>query len=235
MKANRVLIVVASILILLLAGTLAGGHLYLEKQRARDTYFANTTINNYNMSELTAQQALDTILSDYTSGSVQINENNKKISSGKLEEYGYVVDEEKLLSSLSDCMQRQRGSFMDLVGSLMNGNKFTVTIPFTFYEETFNSQVCADAFPVERKASTNAEMLYDEKKNEYYIKPETYGNEFVDNQLRGIIRVKIDAFINENNPGSLLTIDFPDNIYIQPDVTQTDVTLNNTVNIYNSL
>ena len=235
MKTSRILLIIAAVLIVLLGGALAGGHMYLEKQRARDTYFANTTVNGYDMSNLTAQQAADILVSDYSSSTVRIEEKGVENVSGKLADFGYQVDQEKLLASLTDAMNRQKSSFMVLVGSLMNGNSFTVTIPFTFYEDTFRSVVSAAAFPQERTPSINAQMKYNEKENYYYIEPETYGNEFVDAQFQGIVREQIDAFVNGNTPGENLKIDFPDNIYILPEVTEGDVRLNSTVNLYNQL
>ena len=219
----------------MLAGVLLGGHMYLEKERARNTYFANTFINGYDASNKSPQEVLELMAADYSSSSVRINENGKQAIDGKLADYGYVVNEELLLKGLTDSLNSQKSDFMVLVGSLMNGNHFTVTIPYTFYEAVYNEKVYTGAFPEKRVASTDAEMRYDKKKNYYYIVPETYGNEFVENQLRGIIREKIDQFINENDPGKTLTIDFPENIYIQPEVTEGDVSLNTMVNVYNQL
>ena len=225
MKTGKVLRVIALILILLLGCALAAGAYYLKKEQQKETYFAHTTINGYDASELTPGQLLDQMAADYSNSTVQISEGGETAITGVLADYGYVVDQEKLLGSLTDCSRKQKSSLMETIGSLMKGNTYTVTIPFTYYDDKLDSLVNTQALPTERFPSVDAEMKYNEKEKLYYIEPEVYGNEFSESDFQDYVRGRIDTFVGENNPNSELTIDFPEDLYIKPAVTSGDVPL----------
>ena len=89
------------------------------------------------------------------------------------------------------------------------------------------------SLPAERFPSVNAELKFDDKKSEYYIEPETYGNEFEDASLQSFVKEKIDQLVSGPGPGQDLTVDFPEDLYILPKVTSDDVQLNNLANLYN--
>ncbi len=234
MKGTRVLKIIIVILILALAGVVVGGWMYLKKESKRTTFFPKSTLNGHDVSETTPEQILQELSADYGNVTVTLKENGEDAITGALADFGYVVDQDKLLTSIRDCLTRQSSSFTTLINSLSGGNTFNVVIPFTFYEEKFNAKVNAAALPKERFPSVDAKMLYNEEENYYYIEPEINGNEFSDAKLQSFVRSDLDSFVNGNHPNENLTIDFPEDIYIRPEITSGDVTMNTTVNVYNN-
>ena len=233
MKSSGVFKAIIIVLILLLAGVLAGGGYYLKKQSERPDYFANTTVNGYDVSGKTPEQALSLLAGDYGNVNVTLTEGGQDAVSGMLADFGYIVDQDKLSSNLKEVFTRQRNGFSALIRSLSGGNTFTVTIPFKFYDEKLNELVNAGHLPSERVVSVDAKMQYNEKENYYYIEPEVNGTEFDDSSLQTYVRDQIADCVSGNHPGEDLTISFPEDIYIKPVVTEGDVALNTTVNVYN--
>ena len=235
MKAGKILKIIALILILMLAAVIVAGGLYLKQEQKKETFFANTVVNGYDASEQSPQQLLDKIAADYSNTSVQITEKGETAIEGDLADFGYVVDQEQLLADLTNCAKRQKSSLFVVIESLMSGNAYTVTIPFTYYSDRFDQMVSTKALPTERFPSVDAQMKYDEKAKNYYIEPEVYGNEFDDQSFREYVKGEIDRFVGENNPNGELKIAFPEELYYKPTVTADDAAMNTQVNVYNGL
>ncbi len=233
MKTAKVLKTIIIILILLLAGALAGGVYYLKTQSERNTYFARTTVNGIDMSDKTPQEALTMLSSDYGNVTVTLKETDDSAISGQLADFGYVVDQEKLLLNLERSLEEQRDGVMALISGLARGNAFRVTIPFTFYEEKFLDKVNAGQLQAERIQSVNAKVKFNKKEQSYYIRPEVYGTEFSDADLQSYVKDKLDTFVSENHPNDSIQIDFPTEIYYLPEKTTQDIALNTKVNVYN--
>ncbi len=81
--------------------------------------------------------------------------------------------------------------------------------------------------------STDAEMKYNG--TEYYIEPETYGNEFDDADLQVMVKDTVDQMVASARPQPDTEIALPESFYYLPDVTKDDEEMNTTMNIYNSL
>ena len=233
MKTVRAMKVFVVILVLALAGTMIGAALYLRDEYDRTTYFGKTSINGYSAENMTPAQMLEQLIAKYMLPTIEIREGGKDSIIGKLEDYGYTIDEERLLSDLEKALSAQKSNILVMIESLMNGNAFQVKIPFIFNREVFNRKVCASSLKEARFPSIDAKMEYDEKKNEYYIIPETYGNEFDDTKLQDYVKERTDELISEETPDLHMAVNFPDEIYIKPVVTHDDLTLNSTCNIYN--
>ena len=112
MKGTKTLKVIIVILILCLAGAIAGGAFYLRKESGRTTFFSNSTLNGHDVSEMTPEQILATLSADYGNVTVTLNENGKSAITGALADFGYVVDQDKLLGSIRECLTKQSSSFM---------------------------------------------------------------------------------------------------------------------------
>ena len=233
MKGTRVLKVIIVILILCLAGAIGGGAYYLKTQSSRTTFFAKTTLNGHDVSEMTPEQILAILSTEYGNVNITLNENGQSAIAGALADFGYVVDQDKLLGNIRDCLTKQSASIMTLINSLASGNSFKVVIPFTFYEEKFNAKVNASQLPEARFPSVDATMEYNQEENYYYIQPETNGNEFSDAKLQSFVRSNLDTFVNGNHPNEDFAMDFPTDLYIRPEITSGDVVMNTTVNVYN--
>ena len=78
----------------------------------------------------------------------------------------------------------------------------------------------------------SAEMKYNG--TEYYIEPETYGNEFDDADLQVMVKDTVDQMVALARPQPDTEIALPESFYYLPDVTKDDEEMNTTMNIYNS-
>ena len=233
MKTAKLFKTIIIILVLLLAAALAGGVFYLKKQSERTSYFAKTTVNGIDMYNKTPQEALTMLSSDYGNVTVTLKETDESMITGQLADFGYVVDQEKLLVNLERSLEEQRADLTALISGLANGNSFRVTIPFTFYEDKFQAKVNASQLPAARKKSKNAKVKFNREEEYYYIRPEVYGTEFTDSDLQAFVKEKLDTFVAENHPNDTLQIDFPTQIYHLPARTDQDAGMNNKVRVYN--
>lgn len=229
-KAIRVLMILC---LVVLAGIGIASGVYLKQQWDRTDYFENTTINGFDATEKTPKEMLTMLVKSYTVPVIRIQEKGEEVLTASLSELGYEVDQEALLQSLEDALEEQKTSVTKLVESLLNGNRFEVTIPFTFDEMIFTSAVGKDTLKSERIVSKDAELLYDEKEKNYYIEPEINGTEFADADLRAVVKQQVDQLTSAKKPQPDLTIEIPDTIYVKPEITHDDIELNNLCNIYN--
>lgn len=233
MRITKVLKTIIIICLVLLAGTGIVAGVYLKQQWDRTNYFENTTVNGFDASEKTPKELLTMLTKAYSVPVIHVQEKGSEVLTASLAELGYEVDQVALLQSLEDALGKQKSSIPTLLASLMNGNSFQVTVPFSFKEETFLAAVNSGTLSAERAVSVDAEMRYDEAGKNYYIEPEIYGTEFQDADLQELVKNQVDQLVAAKEPQQDLTIDIPDSIYLKPAVTQDDVELNNICNIYN--
>lgn len=230
---KKVLKTIIVICLVLLAGAGIVSGVYLKKQWDRTTYFANTTINGFDASEKTPKEMLTLMTKAYTAPMIRIKEQGEESITASLEELGYELDQVKLLKALDEALGQQKSSVTVLIASLLQGNGFQVTIPFSFDEDIFAAAVNEQALKAERVVSVDAEMLYDGEHKNYYIQPEVNGNELADADLQALVKEQVDQLVAAKEPQQDLTIDIPDSIYVKPQVTHDDIELNNLCNIYN--
>ena len=233
MKKKRVLKTVIIICLILLACMGIGAGVYLKQQWDRTTYFENTTINGFDASEKTPKEMLTMLTKAYSVPMVHIMEQGQESILASLAGLGYEVDQAALLKSLEDAMGKQKTSIPVLIESLMNGNSFQVTVPFSFDQQIFQAAVNSGALKEERIVSVDAEMRYDAEEKNYYIEPEINGTEFQDADLQALVKEQVDQLVAAKDPQPDLTIEIPASIYIKPQITHDDIELNNLCNIYN--
>ena len=233
MKTFKGVKILIFILVVLLVSVLVGGYQYLKKEGQRETYFAKTTINGYDASELTPAQILSKIEDDYTSPKVTLREKEEDSITGSLADFGYELDLEAIGDRLEELKEEQTDSWMTVIEQLTGAHDYHVHIAYRFHPEVFAKKVNAAQLKEKRFPSEDAEMKFDKKKKEYYIQPEVYGNEFSDQALQLHVQNRIEQLISGDNPGVSITLDFPEELYIKPHVTSNDVELNSLTNIYN--
>ncbi len=227
-KKSKAKLIILIIAVLILAA-MAGAAYYLYRQVNSGLFFEETKLNGYDVSGMTAKEVLLLLEKDYSAPTVTITEDGKTAEKLTLAEMGYEIDEMKLLSNIQDAMREQN---ISLIFSLMDGNEFEVDVPFTFDEKTFDSAVSSANFAEPRVASTDAEMKFNG--TEYYIEPETYGNEFDDADLQVYVKDYTDKLVQSDRPAGDTEIEFPESFYYLPEVTKDDEEMNETMNIYNS-
>lgn len=217
------------LVIILLLAALGGVGYFLYEKASSGLFFEETKINGYDVSGMSSKEVLLLLEQDYSSPTVEIRENNETALTLSLEEMGYTVDQMALLSNIQECIRQQN---IGLILSLMDGNEFEIKIPFSFDEDVFKQAVSAERFASPRVSSTDAFMEYNGE--EYYIEPETYGNELDDADLQAMVKDTADKLVAADRPQGSVQVDVPESFYFLPAVTQTDSEMNRLMNIYNS-
>lgn len=227
-KRRGVKIAVITIICLIAAG-LGGLGYYLYEQANSGLFFEETVLNGYDVSGMTCKEVLLMLEQDYSAPTVEIRENGETALLLTLEEMGYTIDQMELLGNIQECMREQN---LGLLFSLLDGNEFEVDVPFEFDESVFNEAVSAGNFAAPRVASTDASMEFNG--TEYYIEPETYGNEVDDADIQVMVKDVTDHLTAADRPQEDVQIDVPESFYFLPAVTQDDSEMNRTMNIYNT-
>lgn len=216
------------IVVLILVCALGGVAYFLYEKANSGLFFEETTLNDYDVSEKTAKEVLLMLKNDYSAPKLEIREKGETVLTLTLEELGYTIDEMKLLSEIQDCMRSQN---LSLLLSLFEGNEYEITVPFQYDEETFKKAVSSQNFSAARIASEDAVMEFNGE--EYYIKPEVYGNEFDDADLQVIVKEVLDKLVAADRPQPDAQVDVPEALYFIPAVTQDDTEMNRKMNAYN--
>ncbi len=227
-KRKGLKIAVTIIILLVVAGLGAVGYFLYEKVNS-GLFFENTVMNGYDVSGKTCKEVLLMLEEDYSAPKLTLTEQGETALTLTLEDMGYTINEMKLLNMIENCMREQN---VGLLFSLLDGNTFEVGVPFEFDEDTFNKSVTAANLAQPRVASTDAYMDFDG--TEYYIEPETYGNELDDADLRVMVRDYADKMAEADRPQEDGQLEIPEALYFLPAVTQDDGEMNSLMNIYNS-
>ncbi|MCD8346657.1 MAG: L,D-transpeptidase/peptidoglycan binding protein [Lachnospiraceae bacterium] len=225
-KGLRIAIVL--IVLVLLAG-LGGAGYYLYRQANSGLFFEETTLNGYDVSEMTSDEVFQMLKTDYSAPTLTIMEGDEAALTLTLEQMGYTIDEAALLSDIRACMREQN---QDLLNSLYQGNAFEVEVSFDFDENVFLSAVTSANFASARTQSIDATLEYDG--TEYYIESEVYGTEFDDADLQVMVKDFVDNLVAEDRPQEDAVLTLPDSFYYLPAVTQEDLDMNSLMDIYNS-
>lgn len=228
-KKKKGVKIAVTVLIILVAVALGSVAYYLYEKVNSGLFFEETKINDYDVSGMSCKEVLLLLKKDYSAPTLTITEKGETAQELTLAQMGYTVDEMELLSRLQECMRDQN---ISLIFSLMDGNTYEVEVPFVFDEDTFRSAVSASKFAAARVASTDAVMEFNG--TEYYIEPETYGNEFDDADLQVMVKDYADQMVASPRPRGAETIEVPGSFYFLPAVTQDDDAMNTTMNVYNS-
>ena len=230
MKKKKKGLKIAVILLFCLAAAGLGAlGYYLYEQANSGLFFEGTKLNGYDVTGKTCKEVLLILERDYSAPKLELKEKGETALTLTLEEMGYTIDEMELLGSIQNCMKEQN---LRLLFSLMDGNSFEVDVPFTFKEDVFDEAVSAAKFAQPRTASTDASLEFNG--TEYYIEPETYGNELDDADLHVLVKDFVDRLTAEKRPQKDASLDVPESFYFMPAVTQDDGEMNTLMGIYNS-
>lgn len=208
--------------------------IYLGKEWNRTTYFKNTTIDGYDVSEMTPDEVVPILKNAFTAASVSLKEGDKEEAVWSLEDLGYTVDETALKAAANEAMQKQKSSIPVLIDSMMNGNAFEIEVPFLKNAGALASAVTVSALADERIANKNAEMTYDKESKTYSIIPEIQGTQLNDADIQHLVQLAVDDVIGGTTPEEDITVQVPQEMYLVPDVLSTDAELNMKVNTYNA-
>ena len=207
---------------------------YLGKEWNRTTYFKNTTIDGYDVSEMTPDEVVPILKNAFTAASVSLKEGDREEAVWSLEDLGYTVDEAALKTAANEAMQKQKSSIPVLIDSMMNGNAFEIEVPFLKNAGALASAVTVSALADERIANKNAEMTYDKESKTYSIIPEIQGTQLNDADIQHLVQLAVDDVIGGTTPEEDITVQVPQEMSLVPDVLSTDAELNMKVNTYNA-
>ncbi len=219
---------------ILLALIIAIATIYLRKEWDRTTFFENTTINGYDVSDKEPEEVLPILTENFTKTMVHLTEGGKEQALWSLADVGYQIDESTLMTGINDAMKKQKSSIAVLLDSLMNGNKFEIDVPFTFDAQKLAQAVTVANMADARIANEDARIDYDKDAKNYSIIPEVQGTELNDADVQQLVQQSVDASIGSSTPSPDVSVAIPESLYIQPNILSTDADLNLKVNTYNS-
>ena len=222
------------ILAVLILAIIVLGCVYLGKEWNRTTYFKKTTIDGFDVSEMTSEEVVPILKNAFTAASVRLKEGDKEEAVWSLADLGYTIDEAALKTAAEEALAKQKSSIPVLIDSMMNGNSFEIDVPFVKNAETLVSAVNVSAMADERIKNVNAEMSYDEETKTYSIIPEVQGTELNDPDVQHLVQTAVDDAIGGAVPSGDIEVQIPSELYIVPDVLSTNEELNLKVNTYNS-
>ena len=229
---GRVKIMALASLAILLA-VLAGGGVFLKIMHDKTVFFDHTTVNGYEAAGLTPEEMQQMLLQKYRSAVVEITENGNAETSGTLADFGYEIDEEKLLRLMVKAKETERSSIGALLTGTLRGNAFIVQVPFIVDDAVLSAAASKTSFATPRTGSKDAYLSFDEQSKTYSIVPEEYGNDFEDASLKAIVQERINTFTEEKQAGTALEVEIPEEIYIPPAVYSNDPDLNEKNTVYN--
>lgn len=233
LNKKKIIITVGIICFVLLAGAGIALGLYLQGQWKGQTYPDRTRINGMDASGMLPEEMLEQLKENQLIPTVHINENNKEVFSATLEELGYSVDVDVLLSLLQEVNSRQRTSLSSMFGSILKGKSYRITIPFAVNESVFTARISARSLSEPRIARKNAELVYDEASRTYHVQEEKNGTEFADSDFQALVTQYVEGWMTGDRTQPDISVDITDSLYIKPEITKDDAQLNNLCNIYN--
>lgn len=234
MKGNKAVKIVLHALLGALGVAVAVLVSYLSREWNRTTYFDKTTINGFDVSERKPEDVLHILTDAYSAPKITLTEGGKEEGTWTLSQLGYTVDQSKLLAGLQDALKKQRASIPILLDGIMNGNEFTLDIPFSADEGKISSAVTAASLKDPRVENANAELVYDEGTKTYSIKPEVQGTQLDDGDIQKLVKTEAEKLVTSAKPAGDVSVEIPSDLYKKPDVLSTDETLNLQMNTYNA-
>ena len=207
---------------------------YLGREWNRTTYFKQTTIDGYDVSEKTPEEVVPVLKEAFTRASVRLMEGDKEEAKWSLADLGYTVDEAALLEAAQKALSKQKSSIPVLIDSMMNGNQYELDVPFLHDAAKLQSAVTVSSMADARVENVDATVTYDEKEKTYSIVPEVQGTQLNDSDIQNLVQSSVEDVIGGSKPAEDIAAQVQPQLYIPPQVLSTDAGLNLMVNTYNA-
>ncbi len=189
------------VIIAALATFAGAGAYYVGSLQRGNAFLQGSVVNGEDVSGQTPAQVTAGYASEVAAGEVVLMEDGKEVFRATLPELGYTMDEEAFEASLTEFMKSEKTDRDTLMQSLVNGNEFSLDIPYTFSEDTFKKAVTKKALTVKRKENTNAKIVYSDKEEKCVIQPEVQGTKLHDKDLREWLKKEIEVvFVTNTDP-----------------------------------
>ena len=192
------------VIIAALATFAGAGAYYIGSLQRGNAFLQGSVVNGKDVSGQTPAQVTAGYASEVAAGEVVLMEDGKEVFRATLPELGYTMDEEAFEASLTEFMKSEKTDRDTLMQSLVNGNEFSLDIPYTFSEDTFKKAVTKKALTVKRKENTNAKIVYSDEAGKCIIQPEVQGTKLHDKDLRAWLKKEIDVvFVTKTDPDGM--------------------------------
>lgn len=216
--SRKTLKIVLGICIVAVIAAVAGlfGYTYMADH---NTLGRKISVNGLDVSRLNAQEAEDKIIASFENREVTFQEDDQEVYRTTLKDLGYSLNKEDLLSKLTD-IQKQREENRKIFTKEEN-----VDLEYQIEENEEQEKQALDLSNFgdkKRKASTDAEIRYDQDKKEFILVKQKQGTEIDEDKLQTMVETTLNAAFDTAILGDVITVPVNKHVYISPSVIATD-------------
>ena len=216
--SRKTLKIVLGICIVAVIAAVAGlfGYTYMADH---NTLGRKISVNGLDVSRLNAQEAEDKIVASFENREVTFQEDDQEVYRTTLKDLGYSLNKEDLLSKLTD-IQKQREENRKIFTK-----EETVDLEYQIEENEEQEKQALDLSNFgdkKRKASTDAEIRYDQDKKEFILVKQKQGTEIDEDKLQTMVETTLNAAFDTAILGDVITVPVNKHVYISPSVIATD-------------
>lgn len=216
--SRKTLKIILGICIVAVIAAVAGlfGYTYMADH---NTLGRKISVNGLDVSRLNAQEAEDKIIASFENRPVSFQEDDQEIYRTTLKDLGYSLNKEDLLSKLTD-LQKQREENRKIFTKEKN-----VDLEYQIEQNEEQEKQALDLSNFgdkERKASTDAEIRYDQGKKEFILVKQKQGTEIDEDKLQTMVETTLNAAFDTAILGDVITVPVNKHVYISPSVIATD-------------
>ena len=216
--SRKTLKIVLGICIVAVIAAVAGlfGYTYMADH---NTLGRKISVNGLDVSRLNAQEAEDKIIASFENREVTFQEDDQEVYRTTLKDLGYSLNKEDLLSKLTD-LQKQREETRKIFPKEEN-----VDLEYQIEQNEEQEKQALDISNFgdkKRKASTDAEIRYDQDKKEFILVKQKQGTEIDEDKLQTMVETTLNAAFDTAILGDVITVPVNKHVYISPSVIATD-------------
>ena len=189
-----------------------------------DGFLKGTVVDGEDVRGMTVDEAAALIRDKYDHARIVITEDGQTDLEGNPAYYGYKIDEEKLTNDLRSAFDTMKSDRIAVLKSIFDRYEMKIEARPEPDEAAFKETVQVRNLAVERRASKDAELVYDPDKDECVILDEVEGNEITDEQLQEFVRNCIEETLSGEN-GLDRSFEFPKELCEMPSVYRDDEAL----------
>lgn len=202
--SRKTLKIVLGICIVAVIAAVAGlfGYTYMADH---NTLGRKISVNGLDVSRLNAQEAEDKIVASFENREVTFQEDDQEVYRTTLKDLGYSLNKEDLLSKLTD-IQKQREENRKIFTKEEN-----VDLEYQIEQNEEQEKQALDISNFgdkKRKASTDAEIRYDQDKKEFILVKQKQGTEIDEDKLQTMVETTLNAAFDTAILGDVITLQY---------------------------
>ena len=235
-KKKKRLYIAGGIALAAIAGCSIWAWNFWKTNSAKTTFLDRTYLYGEDISGKEPAEIAADILKKEDQIKITLTEEGKTSAEGSAKDFGLTLDEAALTESIESAQKAQTGSVSAVFGSLYKDYPITTQEAWKLDETVLNEKIRTQNLEINREASFDAYLDYDDEKNCALIVPEIYGNQFNKQKFEAYMKDTLlkdfgDVVLSED---SKYTIAFPEDLYYKPAVTKDDPELNRLCEAYNA-